>query len=532
MPLTASRALIRQTERWFVRRGVPQMIAGYDFRRHILPRIVPFLAVLAIANIAYFIAVDASPARRIVIAAVAVLAALVVWRLLRASTRRLPRLSRPAAIALLVVYTVALAAAALVVLRDRPALAALTLAGYAAGVAVAFAGAYLTVTYGLLPLVRSALVHAVDDMRNSLRLQSRALPMLLFVTLFFFFTGELWQAMNRLSWGRVGLVLALFAAVTILAIAGRLRDEIGRVEQDLRPERLSEACQDTPLADVDIGDIAQDGPLAPVGADRPASRSTSWSCWPPVSSCRPRSSVSACSRSSCCSASSSWSRETAEQWIGAPPVMCAGVPAALLRNAVLLAGFGSMYFAVTSMSDADNRHQFFAPILDEVERILAVHAVYLSVRDVVLPPPPNPPVDPAAPHGLADGPPPAAAADAQPTPPREPAPHGTPPRARPAAPHGLATAAARRGDAPDRRRAPPPAHAAPAARPTPGRPTSRHRRANPRRTGTPLPRTTRRHRPTKTPPGETPEPIPSPAGEPGGSDEPPVRGAGGPLPPR
>jgi hypothetical protein len=113
--------------------------------------------------------------------------------------------------------------------------------------------------------------------------------------------------------------------------------------------------------------------------------------------------------------------ETAEQWIGAPPVTYAGLPVALFRNALLLAGFGSMYFAVTSMSDADNRHQFFAPILDEVERILAVHAVYLSVRDVVLP---TPPADPAAPHGPVNGPPPAAAADApptdEPTPPREP----------------------------------------------------------------------------------------------------------------
>jgi hypothetical protein len=51
-----------------------------------------------------------------------------------------------------------------------------------------------------------------------------------------------------------------------------------------------------------------------------------------------------------------------------------------LRNATLFAGFGSMYFAVTSMSDADHRRRFFAPILDEIERILAVHAVYLALR--------------------------------------------------------------------------------------------------------------------------------------------------------
>jgi hypothetical protein len=42
-----------------------------------------------------------------------------------------------------------------------------------------------------------------------------------------------------------------------------------------------------------------------------------------------------------------------------------------------------MYFAVTSMSDAEHRRQFFAPVIDEVERTLAVRAVYLAVRDRV-----------------------------------------------------------------------------------------------------------------------------------------------------
>ncbi|MFH9008744.1 hypothetical protein ACH4E5_36605 [Streptomyces afghaniensis] len=40
--------------------------------------------------------------------------------------------------------------------------------------------------------------------------------------------------------------------------------------------------------------------------------------------------------------------ETAEQWIGEKPetsVLLPAVPVAMLRNATLLAGFGSMYFA-------------------------------------------------------------------------------------------------------------------------------------------------------------------------------------------
>ena len=77
--------------------------------------------------------------------------------------------------------------------------------------------------------------------------------------------------------------------------------------------------------------------------------------------------------------------EIAEQWIGAPaePSVIPGVPSAMLRNATLFAAFGSMYFSVISMSDAEHRRQFFAPVLEKVERTLEVRAVYLAVRERV-----------------------------------------------------------------------------------------------------------------------------------------------------
>jgi hypothetical protein len=46
----------------------------------------------------------------------------------------------------------------------------------------------------------------------------------------------------------------------------------------------------------------------------------------------------------------------------------------------MFAAFGSMYFAVISMTDAEHRRELFAPIIDEVERTPAVRAVYLAVR--------------------------------------------------------------------------------------------------------------------------------------------------------
>ncbi|WP_329108456.1 hypothetical protein OG792_07270 [Micromonospora sp. NBC_01699] len=400
MPITASRALVRQAERWFVRHGVPQMIAGYDFDRHILPRMLPFLAVVVVADLAWVILQAGTGTARWVLLTIVVVAGLAGWSALTRFGRRLPHFSHRAMITVLVAYAVVPAVVPPLALWLHDGQVKITVTSVAA-FALLFAGSWLATSYGVVPLLRRAIRHAVDDMRNSVRLQGRALPLLLFVTLFFFFTGELWQAMNRLPWYRLGLVLSLFTAVTILAAAGRLRDEIGRVEQDLSAERLSSSCQRTPLASLPIEEVAPDGPLRPVPLNARqvgnlllmlATRQLvqalvvgiglfSFFLLLGLIVVQP---------------------ETAEQWIGEPPAMLAAglpVPLALLRNAALLAGFGSMYFAVTSMSDVEHRRQFFAPILDEVERTLAVRAVYLAVREIVLPPQPGPPrpapVDPA-----------------------------------------------------------------------------------------------------------------------------------------
>jgi hypothetical protein len=400
MPLTASRALLRQTERWFVRRGVPFMIAEYGFTRHVLPRMTPFLAFVAVASLTWLARSDTAGW---VLRGAVFAAGLVTWAALSVFGRGLPHFSRRATVAVLVTYAVLplLVPLAVLGLHGRDAAddvlgveAGPTPGAFYAGAVLSLlaaygllaTGAWLVTAYGLVPLTRRALGQALGDMRNSVRLQGRALPLLLFVTLFFFFTGELWQAMNRLPWWRLGLVLALFVAVTVLASAGRLRDEIGRVEQDLSPPRLASACDGTPLDDVPMTELTGgDGQLQPV----------------PLSSREVGNLLLMLATRQIVQAAvvglglfafflllgvAVVTDATAAQWIGEPArqsVLVPGVPVALLRNAVLLAGFGSMYFAVTSMTDAEHRRQFFGPIIDEVERTLAVRAAYLAVRDVV-----------------------------------------------------------------------------------------------------------------------------------------------------
>jgi hypothetical protein len=396
--VTVSPSVVRRTEGWLIRRGMPVLIADYSFASHILPRMTPFLALVSVTGLLWPLRDELSPVGRFV-AVAAVLIGGVLAGLLLNRVRLLPVFPRRVVILVLVAYG---AMPVLIPLLDLAVSRTVTAPKLGAGeinegrtgllfAFIAFAAIFIalfevarvTTLYGVLPLLARSVRNAWHDLRNTLRLQSRALPMLLFVTLFFFFTGELWQAMNRLTWWRLTAVLVLFVGVTVLAAAGRLREDIGRVEQDLRVPRLSKACEDTPLAGVPVEELASDGALQP----------------PPLSDRQINSLLVMLASRQIVQAIvvGLWlfgffvvlglivvDPATAEQWIGEPPRRLSLFPevaAALPRNAALLAGFGSMYFAVTSMFDTENRRRFFTPILEEVERTLAVRAVYLAARD-------------------------------------------------------------------------------------------------------------------------------------------------------
>ncbi len=363
------------------------MIEGYGFATHVLPRMLPSLALVSAASLAWLVPLrSAGSARWILLGGVIVVTVAVRW-VLGVFVRRAPRFSRRTTIAILTGYAAMPVAVPLLQLAvdgrvTAPGGSAVGVVGFVIFFAVVFFGTQLATKYGLGALLARAIRHAAYDLRNSVQLLGRALPALLFVTLFLFFTGELWQAMNRLGWWRLALVVGLFAAVTILAAAGRLREEIGRVEQDLSPSRVSAACRDTPLADLPIAEIAPGERLTPVPLNGYQSRNL-------LLQLATRQLVQAAVVGLALFTFFLIlgvlvvTPETAEQWIGEPParsVLFPAVPVALLRNATLFAGFGSMYFAVTSMSDADHRRQFFAPIIDDIERTLAVRAIYLALR--------------------------------------------------------------------------------------------------------------------------------------------------------
>lgn len=381
--------VVRRTEQWFVRQGAPTMIEGYGFRSHVLPRMLPALTFVAVGSLAWLVLLKSTGLSKWVLLGVIVAVMVSAWILISLFVRRMPSFSPRTTVFLLAAYAtmpVIVPVLQMVINNNvvapgapelEPGYKWLLVFWFVLFFGVAFVATMLATTYGLGALLKGGTRHVLADLRNSVHLLGRALPPMLFVTLFLFFTGELWQAMNQLRWPRVSLVVLLFAAITVLAAAARLRDEIGRVEQDLRPEILTGACKGTPLSDVEMTE-----PLQPKRLNPRQQRNLL---------------VMLAIRQLLQAAVVGLglfaffvvlglivvTPEIAAQWIGAEPKMSVipGVPSAMLRNATLFAAFGSMYFSVISMSDAEHRRQFFAPVLEKVERTLEVRAVYLLVRE-------------------------------------------------------------------------------------------------------------------------------------------------------
>ncbi|MET9226476.1 hypothetical protein [Lentzea sp. NPDC003310] len=383
----ASETVLRRTEQWFVRQGAPTMIEGYGFRSHVLPRMLPALTFVAVGSLAWLVLLRSAGLSKWVLLGVIVAVMVTAWVLLSVLGRRLPEFSRGSTLLVLVAYAAMPVIVPLLQLAIDDEVTTpgaegaetpwwVTALWFVVFFGVAFVATMLATTYGLGSLLRAAIRHVIADLGNSVHLIGRALPPMLFVTLFLFFTGELWQAMDKLPWPRVSLIVLLFAAITVLAAAARLRDEIGRVEQDLRPEILSVACKGTPLSGVEITE-----PLPPKRLNGRQTRNL-------LVMLAIRQLVQAAVVGLALFAFFVVlglivvTPAIAEQWIGEPPKLSwLGVPQAMLRNATLFAAFGSMYFSVISMSDAEHRRQFFAPVIEKVERTLEVRAVYLNVRE-------------------------------------------------------------------------------------------------------------------------------------------------------
>ncbi|MFC4946970.1 hypothetical protein [Pseudonocardia sp. GCM10023141] len=379
-------------ELWFRRRGLPLVIDRSAQASRLLQRSVPAQVVLIVLTVLVVfveirIALDggpdepldaALPAGILVLAVVVAVLALAVLAGLPITAgwwtgKAMDRLSNRSQLAVG-------GGVAVVSVFGVPALAS-AMGVYPYWLGVLTAAAELVVLILLVRIGAGSIV--LWAARKSLRqlgsigtMASRALPLLLLVVMFSFFTGELWQAANGLSRAQLWIVVGFLSLVAIAFIVATFSDELPALRGTAVPDA---ALRDTPLA----GE-------APTGERAPLSRAEHVNV---VLVLVLAQAVQIVAFSVLVFVffvvfgTLMVTPAVQATYLGSEPLTPGtlfGVPLpmsnALIQVSVFLAAFAGLYFTASTTTDERYRRAFFQPLLDEVAIGLAARDVYRARR--------------------------------------------------------------------------------------------------------------------------------------------------------
>lgn len=220
------RPLQRQIERWFIARGVPQLIEGYTAERRMDTRAVPFVFAWLILGTLLFWGTrpDWSP----LLNGVGVLGTLAfiglgVTVVQRSQRRWLPGRALPAYFVLGLGLLVAIPAAVV---------HASLLDGVRAGVdaLLGIAMIWVVIGLGLAEIAWWGLRRLESELLQIVGLLSTTLPVLLILVFFLLFAAEIWEAAHLLATVELWAVLALVALVAAVLVVSAMRAEMRTID--------------------------------------------------------------------------------------------------------------------------------------------------------------------------------------------------------------------------------------------------------------------------------------------------------------
>ena len=217
-------------------------------------------------------------------------------------------------------------------------------------------------------------------------LVTRALPLLLIFTVFFFINTEVWQVASSLPPGVLWLAVLFFAALAVLFLVARLPEEVDRVIDEVDHDGLTAACRGTSLEAV-AQQLASSGASPRPLLDEPLTRLERANLLLVLLVVQAgQVLLLAVSVFGFFVLFGAVAIEpgVVESWIGSEPrgIGWGGDPVSveLLQVAIFLAAFSGLYFTVYAVSDSSYREQFFTQITTELEHAVGVRAVYAALR--------------------------------------------------------------------------------------------------------------------------------------------------------
>ena len=369
---------VRETETWFVRRGLPFFVEDrtIDVNDLVHGRSLAVLVVAYFGSLLLAVPADEPWTTRLLYSGIGLLLLLAAWALANLFRHR-KAMERPRRVGVveLAVFVVGPAAVVLALRRDGDWALGTLLAD--ASILGAVAAAEIL---DVAPIARWAVRRTSKELGTLFRLVTRALPMLLLFTTFLFINTEVWQVASSLSRPVLWLAVAFFGALAVGFLLGRLPEEVAAVNDDMGSDVVSRALPGTPLEDLEAElDDVQAEPLTR----------------------RQRTNLLlvlliAQLAQVLLLATAVWvffllfgrvaiNDGVIQSWVGeqapAPPLLGQlGFSNELLHVSIFLAAFSGLYFTVYAVTDANYREQFFTEIIHELETAVGVRAAYLALR--------------------------------------------------------------------------------------------------------------------------------------------------------
>lgn len=232
---------------------------------------------------------------------------------------------------------------------------------------------------------------------------TRALPLLLLAVTFLFINAEVWQVAALMSRSVLWAAVGFFAGFSVLFLLVRLPEEVRQVEDDVVGDRIATACEGTPAAGA-AGRLGGHVPPLPRFARTNLVLMLLFSQAIQVLLLAFGLFVFFMAFGSLTIPDSTISAWTGEPVSSLPSAVGRHLPVTndLFQVSVFLASFSGLYFTVSAVSDENYRRQFFAGLAAQLERAVAVHAVYHALLQEVRPPGRASPQDSADPPARTD----------------------------------------------------------------------------------------------------------------------------------
>ena len=243
--ITLTPDLRRDIERWFARRGVPQLIEGYSSERAMDSRAAPLISLWLIVGTIkdWGTRPDWPLAWNVVGIAGTIAWMAVVWGVV-SRLRHRPIALRPSTFDLLDIATIGLLPALPAALVDQNAgeLVAATL-----GALVGIGAIYIIIGFGLIEIGMWAFERFWLQLTHLVELVARTLPVLVILVVFLLFGAEIWQVAHATNVGELALVLGFLLLMASVFVVSAFRHELTQLERGLDRHGILESAAGTPV---------------------------------------------------------------------------------------------------------------------------------------------------------------------------------------------------------------------------------------------------------------------------------------------